>query len=39
MLPVGKLDSDVLKRIVIDKIKYKSEDVKVEQALVRTVLL
>ena len=29
MLPVGKLDSDVLKRIVIDKIKYKSEDVKV----------
>jgi len=29
MLPVGKLDSDVLKRIVIDKIKYKREDVKV----------
>ncbi len=29
MLPVGKLDSDVLKRIVIDKIKYKSENVKV----------
>ncbi len=29
MLPVGKLDSDVLKRIVIDKIKYKCEDVKV----------
>ena len=29
MLPVGKLNSDVLKRIVIDKIKYKCEDVKV----------
>ncbi|MBF1146728.1 MAG: AIR synthase [[Eubacterium] sulci] len=29
MLPVGKLDSDVLKRIVIDKIKYKNENVKV----------
>ncbi len=29
MLPVGKLDSDVLKRIVIDKIKYKCGDVKV----------
>ena len=29
MLPVGKLDSDVLKRIVIDKIKYKNEDVKI----------
>ncbi|MDY6038693.1 MAG: AIR synthase family protein [Eubacterium sp.] len=29
MLPVGKLDSEMLKRIVIDKIKYQNEDVRV----------
>lgn len=33
ILPTGKLDSDLLKQIVFDKIKYRSEDVKVRPGI------
>ena len=33
ILPVGKLDSDLLKQIVFDKIKYRSRDVKVRPGI------
>ncbi|MBQ9016342.1 MAG: AIR synthase family protein [Firmicutes bacterium] len=33
MLPTGKLDSDLLKRIVFEKIQYRSEEVKVRPGI------
>ena len=33
ILPNGKLDSDLLKEIVFDKIKYRSDDVKVRPGI------
>ncbi len=33
VLPVGKLDSDLLKQIVFDKIKYRDKDVKVRPGI------
>ena len=33
MLKVGKLDSDLLKSLIFDKIKYRNEDVKVHPGI------